>query len=256
MKKILLSLLVISIFSVIIIPTVNCATYYRVIWNPEASRLNLKLEYPDEAHRGDIVTFKLDMFWWEDRLVNEFDVYVSYYRDDGTWQSLYSTNLYTNVQVVKDEANNFSFDVEIPQHAFIHPFSIQIGISVRTNDSPLLDSLEVYATAVVEKTRTELQNELTQSSISDSQVVQDFNDYKQTHSYSDSEYDTLSSDFDQYKETHSYTNSEYNSLLSQNNTVDSGNSQSLVYLLMISVVVIIILVVTTIYFARKKHKTN
>lgn len=256
MRRGIFSLIFVLILSFTIVPTVKCAEFKNIIWAPGASQVLVHVEYPDEAHPGDIITYNLDIYWWQaDKLMNEFDFSVNYLRDDGTWHTIYNTNFFTNVQMSMNENRSYSIEIEIPIHTATHPHALQIQFYIQTDNSYSADVLEAYTTHVVSKTRIELQNEINDLSIGDSVSASELVEYKQTHSYTNSEFETLASDFDEYKQDYLHSNSEYDALESQltdsqpqNDLVSSDSQQYLVYGLIGTTVIFIIM---TVYFARK-----
>lgn len=240
--KILISFFIVSlIFCLSIIPSVSCDLSHEINWIPETGQVNVKLEYPDEAHQGEVVTYFVDLKWSTDMLVNECNVIFKYLRNDGLWIWLNETELLNEVQVTEGEKYNSSIEIEIPQDIKLSSFSMHVYLSIKTEKSPNTGYLEFITTNIVEKTRVELQHEINQLKTQltdDSLITQEFNEYKQTHSYSNLEYDSLKS--------------EYQALLSQNHE-DSVPPQDIVFAL---VAIIAFFIVTTAYFARKTLTTT
>ena len=244
---------VIAIVSFVGIPaSYSSGGFYRYVWNPEASRVNIKFDYPKEAHRGDIITYVLDGGWWSDRLVNEFNIWINYARDDGTWLTLYSTNLFTNVNVKADDPLDFTFQVEVPIHTAYIEYNLELCVAIRTNNSPLLDELDIFTTQIVDKTRTELTIENSELSYNYSSLDSSFDYYKQYHNYANSEYDSLNSTHTQYTQDHSHTNVEYSDLQAR-----LTQATDLTNLLTILVIVVIFALIGSIaFFSARRHKTK
>ena len=225
------------LFCFFIIPIVSCDLSHEINWLPETDQVIVKLEYPDEAHQGDIITYFIDLKWSKDMLVNECNFLFKYLRDDGLWVWLNKTELLNEVQVTEGKKYNIPIEIEIPQDIRLNSLSMHVYLSIKTENSPNTGYLEFITTNIVEKTRIELQHEINQlkTQLTDnSSITQEFNEYKQTHSYSNLEYESLKS--------------EYQELILKNHEV-SVLPQDIIFAL---VAIIAFFIVTTAYFARKR----
>jgi len=59
-KRIILTIFaLLAVLILTTIPNALCAKFYKINWNPEASQAIVNLDYPSEAHRGDIITYEI-----------------------------------------------------------------------------------------------------------------------------------------------------------------------------------------------------
>lgn len=251
MKKrvFLMMIFLLAVVFLMVIPTAICEPFYKVMWSPETTHVILKLNYPDEAHQGDYITYNLVLNWTANVLINEFDFYINYLKDDGTWSTLWNTNLFSNVNVQSGSSNSYSQQIEIPAHAMISDITLNANFNIRANNSYDMEMLSIYTTHVVLKTTSELQQE--NNNLSNNLT-------------------SLNSEYSQYKQTHSYTNDQYQQALSgqqptpspqpSQSPEQSGSSGELnLYKTLTYVItpVAIIFVVLAVYFAiRKKNSAN
>ena len=240
MKKILKSTTIcLFCLALLLIPSVHCNTTHRISWIPETCPVIVHLDYPAEAHRGETITYSVELKWNDDTFVNEVNVKSKYLREDGVWVWLTNTVVYNSTQVADGEEYSVPIEVEIPLDTKLHSFSMQVYLSIKTEKSPNTAYLDFITTNIVEKTRIELQNEINQlNKLTNESIVEEFNDYKQTHSYSNSEYDSLKSAYDHQ--------------CSENASVGTDD-HVLIYIL---AAVSALFVATTVYFAKKASKQS
>jgi len=176
--------------------------------------------------------------------VNEFNFYINYLRDDGTWHTLWSTNLFTDVTVTANDPKTYTFEVEIPIHTALSEHALQANFHIKVNNTFMADLLSVYTTHVVAKTTAELQSEINSL-------------YGGNASLSDA-YDALSSEYEQYKQSHSHTNEEYEDALSsqsqptpppQNDSTELNLYKMTSYIMAPIAIALVVLVV---YLAKTK----
>ena len=232
-----------AVLILMLIPTVLCGEFSQINWNPETSQATVSLDYPIEAHRGDTIKYKIDITWKNPLLVNYFYFFINYLREDGTWITLWSENLLTDVTVTANDPKTYTFDVEIPPTTALSDNALQAKIDIKVNNSDMSDLLSVYTTHVVKKTTAELQSEINSLYDNNAAFIDDYN--------------SLSLAFEQYKQSHSYTNEEYESALStqsQKTPLQTDSSELSLYrtTTYIATPIAIALFVLAVYFAKRK----
>jgi hypothetical protein len=229
--------------------------------------LRIQLLYPEECHKGDTITYKIEIHssgYSEGNFVEIFNVSIRYLQY-GTPPYLipiilYSETLYKNMVMPYGNDYKITIQVTIPKQDIPTDYHVRVVFDIETyrNGHPedyAWTNLVLHTTKVVWETREELLNENLNLHLNYTQLQRDYESlnysyelYKQTHKYSNSEYEDLNSAYNQYRQGHSHSNTEYNSLITE-----LEFARSLNYALIVTTIVFL---ATTVYLVIRKLKVK
>jgi hypothetical protein len=131
------------------------------------------------------------------KLVAQISVYTT-----GGWTTIYSDYILPEGDYRGDVSFDKTFSVNVPKNTVLNtPVYLRLETLTREWTHLVLSIVQDPAYDQLKREYDSLQKE--------------YNDYKATHSHSNSEYDSLRNEYDSYKATHSHTDSEYNNAISE-----------------------------------------
>jgi len=229
--------------------------------------LRIQLQFPEECHRGDTITYKINIYssaYSEGNFVEEFNVSIRCWQYGTppylTSLILYQGTLYKNVVLPYHSEYTITIPVTIPEENVPTDYHTLITFDIWTyqNGHPenyAWTNLVLCTTKIVLKTWNELWSENLDLRSNYTKLQGDYDLlnysyewYKQMHMYSNSEYEDLNSTYNQYRQEHSHSNTEYNSLVTELEFAKSLN-----YALIVAT---IIFLATTVYMVIRKLKVK